>query len=879
MLAGGEELKFYFQDRSVESRDGDTIGAALYRNGQRIFSRSFKYHRPRGLLCVSGKCPNCLMNVDGIPNVRTCITPVHDDMKVRAQNAYPSLETDWLSITQRFDWLMPVGWYYKTFTHPAMWHAAEPVIRRVAGLGEVLSSGPKEYEHSWMHADTAVIGGGWAGMQAALAAAARGEQVVLVDDQPGLGGQGRYRKRGGKIPADLIQQLQALPNARILHESYCFGLYEGNLLGVLQRNPHPGAVERLVHLRTQHVTVASGAYETPLLFPNNDLPGVMLSTGVLRLLHLYGIQAGKRAVIVGTSGATEEVSAELPEAGIEVVATVSPEQVVTATGSGSVKGIQTQTGNFLCDLIVVCGPRVPDAGLAAQAGGKLIWSVARGAFLPTALPGHISVVGDAAGETLTGIATPLPSSKRAFVCLCSDVSTQDLCDGIAEGFDHIETLKRYTTATMGPCQGRMCQRSAIGVCARETGRSMGETGVTTSRPPNPGVTLGALAGPNHHPIRRTPMHYAHEKLGAVWMDMSDWKRPRYYRISSTSEEKECVLAEYRAVREGVGIIDVSTLGKLDVRGADCGKLLDKVYTHRFSDLRPGRVRYALMCDEGGIILDDGTISRLGSDRYFVTTTSGNLDFVHQWLGWYLAGSGWDVHIANMTAGYGAMNVAGPKSREVLRKLTDCDLTSGAFPYMACRETDVAGIAAILLRIGFVGETGWEIHCPAESAETLWEALLEAGRESNIRPFGVETQRLLRLEKRHVIVGVDTDALTNPYEADIGWAVKLEKPEFVGKALLSGAAKDLSRERLIGFALRGPGLPQDGAAVVVDGQPAGRVTSCRHSPTQQTAVGLAWVKASQAHEGATIDVRVDGKLVQAKVTMLPFYDPEGVRLRQ
>jgi sarcosine oxidase subunit alpha len=625
--------------------------------------------------------------------------------------------------------------------------------------------------------------------------------------------------------------------------------------------------------------VASGAYETPLLFPNNDLPGVMLSTGVLRLLHLHGIQAGKRAVIVGTSGATEEVSAELPEAGIEVVATVSPEQVVTATGSGSVKGIQTQTGNFLCDLIVVCGPRVPDAGLAAQAGGKLIWSVARGAFLPTALPGHISVVGDAAGETLTGIATPLPSSKRAFVCLCSDVSTQDLCDGIAEGFDHIETLKRYTTATMGPCQGRMCQRSAIGVCARETGRSMGETGVTTSRPPNPGVTLGALAGPNHHPIRRTPMHYAHEKLGAVWMDMSDWKRPRYYRISSTSEEKECVLAEYRAVREGVGIIDVSTLGKLDVRGADCGKLLDKVYTHRFSDLRPGRVRYALMCDEGGIILDDGTISRLGSDRYFVTTTSGNLDFVHQWLDWYLVGSGWDVHIANVTAGYGAMNVAGPKSREVLRKLTDCDLTSGAFPYMACRETDVAGIAAILLRIGFVGETGWEIHCPAESAETLWEALLEAGRESNIRPFGVETQRLLRLEKRHVIVGVDTDALTNPYEADIGWAVKLEKPEFVGKALLSGAAKDLSRERLIGFALRGPGLPQDGAAVVVDGQPAGRVTSCRHSPTQQTAVGLAWVKASQAHEGATIDVRVDGKLVQAKVTMLPFYDPEGVRLRQ
>lgn len=873
-------MKFHFQNKAVVAKDGDSIAASLYRNGQRIFSRSFKYHRPRGLLCVSGKCPNCLMNVDGIPNVRTCITPVRDGMKVQAQNAFPSLETDWLSMTQSFDWLMPVGWYYKTFTHRAIWHAAEPAIRRAAGLGKVLTKETRQYEHGWMHADTAIIGGGWAGIQAALGAAGRGQQVVLVEDQPALGGQSRYRKSAREVPADLIQQLSALPNVRILLDSYCFGLYEGNLLGIVQRNPHAGAVERLVHLRTRHTTVATGAHETPILFPNNDLPGVMLSTGALRLLHLYGVAAGRRAVIVGATAATEEVSVELREGGIEVVAILSPEQIVAATGAKYVKGVQTHTQDFACDLIVVCGPRVPDAGLAAQAGGKLAWSDMQCAFLPASLPDHVSVVGEAAGEGLTGAVVPLPSGKRAFVCLCSDVSSQDLCDGIAEGFDHIETLKRYTTATMGPCQGRMCQLSAIGVCARESGRSIAETGVTTSRPPNPGVTLGALAGTNHHPIRRTPMHYAHERLGAVWMDMSDWKRPRWYKTSApTSNEKDCVLAEYRAVREGVGIIDVSTLGKLDVRGSDCGKLLDKVYTHRFSDLRPGRVRYALMCDEGGIILDDGTIARLSDDRYFVTTTTGNLDFVHQWLDWYLAGSGWDVHIANVTAGYAAMNLAGPKSRAVLGRLTACDLTSVAFPYMACRQAEVAGIPVVMLRIGFVGETGWEIHCPAESAEGLWEALLTAGRDSGIRPFGVEAQRLLRLEKRHVIVGVDTDALTNPYEADLSWAVKLEKPDFVGKAYLSRVSKDLSRERLIGFALDGPGLPQDGAAVVVDGKLAGRVTSSRHSPARQTAVGLAWVKASQAEEGAWIDVRVDGKLVPARVTMQPFYDPEGGRLRQ
>jgi sarcosine oxidase subunit alpha len=872
-------VKFRFHDKTIEAQPGDTVAAALYRNGQRIFSRSFKYHRPRGLLCVSGKCPNCLMNVDGVPNVRTCITPVHEGMKVKAQNAYPSLETDFLSITQRFDWLMPVGWYYKTLTRPAMWHALEPAIRKVAGLGEILPGAPREYEHAWMHADTVVIGGGWAGMQAALAATERCEQVVLIDDQVALGGQLCYRKRMGPSPDDAIARIRAAGNIRMLQNSYCFGLYEGNLLGVLQRAPHPGACERLIHLRAHHTVVASGAYETPIVFPNNDLVGVMLSTAVLRLLHLYRVRAGKHAVVVGKSAEAGDISVELRDGGIEIVAIVDPDQVLKATGSGKVDGIQTRTGNFSCDLIVICGPRVPDTGFVAQAGGKIEWSEAQGAFVPTVLPPNVSAVGEAAGEAVANTNTPLPTSKRAFVCLCSDVTSTDLCDGIAEGFNQIETLKRYTTATMGPCQGRMCQFSAIGVCARETGRSIGETGMTTSRPPNPGVTLGALAGPKHHPFRRTPMHYAHQDLGVVWMDMGDWQRPRYYTDHSAASEEERVLLEYRAVREGAGLIDVSTLGKLDVRGADSGKLLDKVYTHRFSDLPLGRVRYALMCDDGGIILDDGTISRISEDRYFVTTTSGNLDFVQQWLEWQLWGTNWDVHITNVTAGYGAMNLAGPKSRDILRKLTECDLSSSSFPYMACREAKIKGIPAILLRIGFVGETGWEIHCPAESAEALWRAILGAGHEFGVQPFGVATQRLLRLEKRHVIVGVDTDALTNPYEADMAWAVKLDKDDFIGKTLLAYASKDRSRERLVGFVLQSPGVPEDGAAVVVDGLPAGRVTSSRYSPAQVAAVGLAWVTTSQAQEGTFIDVRLNGDLVKAKVTMKPFYDPGGARLRQ
>jgi sarcosine oxidase subunit alpha len=424
----------------------------------------------------------------------------------------------------------------------------------------------------------------------------------------------------------------------------------------------------------------------------------------------------------------------------------------------------------------------------------------------------------------------------------------------------------------------MCQLSGIGVCAHETGRKMGETGVTTARPPNPSVTLGALAGPRHHPTRFAPMHYAHGESGAVWMDMGEWKRPRYYKSGSCSSEQQCVGEEYRAVREHVGLIDVSTLGKLDVKGRDAGKLLDKVYTNRFSDLKPGRVRYSVLCDEAGIILDDGTISRLAEDHYFITTTTGNLDFVQQWLEWWLVGTGWDVHITNLTGGRAAVNVAGPKARDVLAALTSCDLTSKAFPYMACRETHVAEVPALLLRIGFVGETGWEIHFPAEYGEHLWKKLLEAGKSFGIRPFGVEAQRLLRLEKRHVIVGVDTDALSGPYEAGLAWVAKLDKPDFIGRNALSRLAEAAPQQKLIGFIMNADAVPQDGAAIVADGALAGRVTSVRYSPSQGKAVGLAWVAAASARDGAEIEIRVDGGTARARIVPDAFYDPAGERLR-
>ncbi|MGH7267421.1 MAG: glycine cleavage T C-terminal barrel domain-containing protein, partial [Candidatus Rokuibacteriota bacterium] len=464
---------------------------------------------------------------------------------------------------------------------------------------------------------------------------------------------------------------------------------------------------------------------------------------------------------------------------------------------------------------------------------------------------------------------PRPGAKK-FVCLCEDVTEKDLRQAIAEGFDHLETLKRYTTVTMGPCQGKMCHRPAIDLCAALTGRTVEETGTTTARPPAVPVPLGALAARLHEPVKLTPMHGRHVALGATPMDMGAWKRPLVY--STVGEE--C-----RAVHEAVALIDVSTLGKLEVRGGDAAPFLDWLHPGRFSDLEPGRIRYRILCDDAGIILDDGTVARVGDDHFLVTTTTGGVDGIEQWLTWWLAGSGKCAHVVNLTGALGAINVAGPRARELLAPLTDLDLSAAAFPYLGARPGSVAGVPSLLLRIGFVGELGYEIHFPADYGAFLWDTLMEAGAPLGVRPFGVEAQRVLRLEKQHVIVTHDTDALTNPFEADLAWTVKLDKADFVGRDALRRAHAREPRQRLVGFTLAGDGpLPGEGAAVVADGRPIGRVTSSKWSPHLGRAIGMAWLPPPLARDGGSFEVRVDGGTRTATVVTRAFHDPAGARLR-
>ncbi len=742
------------------------------------------------------------------------------------------------------------------------------MVKRFAAAPALAEAG-QNYEHLYLQFDVVVAGGGQSGCAAALASAHEGKQVALVEKESALGGAA-------------VEDVLAHPGITVFLNASCFGLYEGNLLGAVQIDPTRTHAETLLHLRASQVVVATGAFETQLLFANNDLPGVMLSSAVLRLVQRHGIVPGKQAVLVGDPARCAVAQPAFEAAGLTIVASVPLAAVKEATGIDHVSALVTEQATYSTDLVVMCGPMVPDVSLLAQARSPLYWSREQGAFLAEGLPHGVTQAGAAAGEGIANQSSTLPKSAQspnAIACLCMDVSGEDVAGTIAAGMGHIELIKRFTKLGKSACQGRMCQTAAVQLCAQVSGQTIAQVGTTVARPPAPPITLGALAGMRHHPIRRTPLHEQHAQHGAVWMDMGEWKRPRYYNRSGAAQMESCVEEEYRAVRERAGIIDVSTLGKIEVKGSDAGALLDLVFTHRFSDLPIGRVRYSVLCDELGTIVDDGTISRMEADRYFLTTTTGNAEYVQQWLEWWAAAGGMRTNITNLTAGVASINLAGPLARSVLSQLTRCDLSSAAFPYMAWRQAAVGAIPATMMRIGFVGEMGWEIMVAAEYGAHLWQQLLQAGAPVDLRPFGIEAQRVLRLEKKHIVVGVDTDALSNPYEAGMAWVAKLDKPDFIGRAALKRLQQTPPERMLVGFAIDGKVAPPDGSPILSNGQPVGWSTSVRYSWHAKRVIGMGWVPPTLATHGASITLRCDAIDYPASVVSEVFYDPKGERLHQ
>jgi sarcosine oxidase subunit alpha len=442
---------------------------------------------------------------------------------------------------------------------------------------------------------------------------------------------------------------------------------------------------------------------------------------------------------------------------------------------------------------------------------------------------------------------------------------------VQEGYDSIELCKRFTTVTMGPCQGRMCQLSSIRLMSRETGQSLEQLGSTTARPPWSSVPLGALAGRPIEPAKRSSIHGRHRELGANVKWAGDWRRAYDYGDPE---------GEALNVHRAAGLIDVSTLGKLLVRGPQAGEFLDRLYPNRLSNLKPERVRYGVLTSDAGRIMDDGTIGRIDEQTFYVTTTSSGAGAVEQWFSWWLADWELDVQISDVTQALAAVNLAGPRSREILARLTDADCSPEAFSYLDARQARVAGVPALLLRIGFVGELGYEIHFPSACGEDVWDAILAAGASDGIRPFGLEPQRILRLQKQHIIVGQDTDSESTPLGAGMPWAVKLDKDEdFIGKWALARAAEVPAATMLVGFTMVNGNVPTEGA-VVLDplGSAAGQVTSARRSRQLDRVIGMAWVPAALASAGTSITIADNGDRMPASVVTEPFHDPRGELLR-
>jgi sarcosine oxidase, subunit alpha len=925
-------LWFSWNGRRYSAYSGDTIASALAAAGERVFSRSLKYHRPRGLLTADAHDPGCLVQVDDEPNVPGSHRRVAEGTAVTAQGVWPSLRYDLKSINRLAGPALSAGFYYKTFIRPRrLWPLYERVLRRFSPGGTVPSVPPPgRYDHRYTHPDVLVAGGGPAGMAAALAAAAAGARVMLVDDQSALGGHLRW---GGPDElaalAELRDAVTAAEGVEVLTDSVVTGRYEGGLVAVVQQAP-PGTdvTERLVKARPAQLVVAPGLIERPYVVAGNDLPGVMLSTAVRRLINLYAVRPGQRAVVFTANDEGVAAAADLERAGVDVRRVVDARAgggIVRIRGRSGVRAVECTDGSVVpCDLAVLAVGWTAPVGLATMAGGRTEYVPAAARFVPAELPGGVlaagGLVGDgtldqlvAHGHSVGAEATRRASSASrpmimnarpghssftvhdhgelgpaphlelfegptsGMVDFTEDVSAGDLRAAVAEGYDSIELVKRYTTVTMGPTQGKLEAVNAIAVVAAATGRSIAETGTTTARPPYTPVSLGALAGRIHQPVRRSPMHGWHEAHGAVPLVTGAWIRPDHYGDPA---------AEVLAVRRSVGIIDVTPLGKFQLRGPDVPDLLELLYVNTWRKLAVGQVRYGVMCTDDGVVFDDGVTGRLGDERYLLTATSSGATAVGEWLENWLQTEhpDWRVHVVPVTDAYASINVAGPRSRELLGRLVaDIDLANEAFPYMRVRTGTVAGVpGCIVWRIGFTGELSYEVHVPSGNGLAVWTALLDAGADLGIRPFGVEAQRILRLEKGHLIVGQDTDGLTQAYAAGLDWAIKLDKDDFVGKPELAWQRVRDGHLQLVALQPVDPVVvPPEGCQLVEDsGRTVGRITSSRFSPTLNRAICLGFVAPHVASPGTVVTVRLpDGRQLGATVMpQLAHVDPEGGRLR-
>ena len=981
-------VSFYWNDQLLTGHEGESLASALMANGLRVVGRSFKYGRKRGLIAFGSEESNALVTLEPnsnyqIPNMKASEVYLYNGLRAVSATATPSLSFDWRVLFKPFSRFMPVGFYYKTFKWPAsFWLKYEKPIRQLAGFSRVDPSlvDPDKYVTKYDYCDVAVVGGGISGLQAACDLAQAGQRVMLMEQTRALGGESLAACASDETLQtklkQLIQQVESSDQIELLYHTTAFSFQDQLLQAVETKQDHLSITERshdrarqvLHQIRAKKLVLATGAHERPLLFKNNDHPGIMLASAARRYLNQSGVLFATNPVIVTNNDSAYALAEDLvkigtrptivdlrseKEVGAEAQAVISESSVKhycgyvpiqsVASGSGKQYGVSELTiapvdwvanhwsvghefKKIRCNGVAVSGGFSPVIHLCVHDGSRATYCEKTYSFLPpqtlaetnkaacgsingaylwqecvddakraasqvlAALSGQ---TGEACDETVTklSVAPPFTPLKQplAFVDFQNDVKVSDIDLAIRENYQSIEHIKRYTATGFGTDQGKTSNINAIAVAANILSKPMNEVSTTTFRPPYNAVTFGALSGGHQQVLfdaaRYTSMHSAHEALGAVWEQVGQWYRPRYYpkgqETMHQAVERECL-----AARENVAMMDVSTLGKIDIKGKDARKFLSRVYTNAWGKLGVNQARYGLMCDERGMIYDDGVSVCLADDHFYMTTTSGGAARVYETLELWLQTEWTDLEIyaSSITDQWSAVAVVGPNARALMTSVaTDIDFDNEAFPFMHMREGKWNGLDVKIARISFSGELSYEITVASSDGAALWDKVAQAGKAFDITPYGTETMHVLRAEKGYIIVGQDTDGSNTPDDMNMSWAVRPNtEMSFIGERSLkrSDMLKE-TRKQLIGFRNedKSNNVLPEGASLVLDDALVGHITSSYYSPSLGYAFGLAMLESGRARIGQTVMASaVNGTKQKVVITDPVFYDPEGGKLR-
>ncbi|MBT8155432.1 sarcosine oxidase subunit alpha family protein [Epibacterium ulvae] len=986
-----KQIVFTFNGRSMLGYPGDTLASALLANDQMLVGRSFKYHRPRGLVASGSEEPNALVGLGAgerfEPNQRATTTELFEGLAAQSQNHWPSLEFDVGILNSKlFSRVLTAGFYYKMFIHPKpFWkHVYEPFIRQSAGLGKAPDKELKDadtYEHFYFFADVVIVGGGVAGLQAAKTAAASGAKVLLMEQNAHWGG--RAPVDGGTIDGmeaeawvtKTLDELRAMENVTLRDRMMGAGVYDhGYLLGYERLTDHDpskgGPRHRLWRIRTKQIITACGAIERPLSFAGNDVPGVMLASAMRDYVVNWGVTPGKRVVVATNNDDAYRTALILQKAGVEIACILDARRLGGGALAAEARaaGIRVEDGRAIAkvadgkrvtkvaiclqdgdgqsieeiaaDAVAMSGGWSPVVHLWSHCGGKLTWDDTQAHFRPDPTRAPIShdgkafvvtagtssgplelsaVLTDAAQAGATAAqgagfpaqtadpasAETMPETPMEPVWLMpanadiqhrmkswldyqNDVKVSDVQLAAREGFESVEHTKRYTTLGMATDQGKLSNINGLAILADTLGSEIPQVGTTTFRPPYHPISMGAIGGEARgdvfQPLRKTPMYDWHDTNGADWEPVGHWRRPfTFLRDGETVQE--AVNREVKNTRENLGLLDASTLGKLVVKGPDAGKFLDMMYTNMMSNLKIGKCRYGLMCSENGFLMDDGVVARVDDDTWLCHTTTGGADRIHAHMEEWLQTEWWDmqVYVANVTEQFAQIAVVGPNARKVLEKLGGMDVSKEALPFMEWRDGDIGGFKARAYRISFSGELSYEIAVAASEGQAFWDALMEAGKEFGVMPYGTEGLHILRAEKGFIMIGDETDGTVIPQDLGLNWALSKKKDDYLGKrAHLRSHMADPDRWKLVGLETVDGSVLPDGAYAVGNGvngngqkNTIGRVTSTYFSSNLNRGIAMGLVKQGPKRMGEVISFPgTDGKIYEAKIVDPVFYDKDG-----